>query len=90
MTEITFFELHLDDATFNAPFSAAESPEEIAGSSGGGLLSRGGTDDEEAGATAGEGGGPSALPVLLGLVVLALALVGVRRFVGGEPERVPE
>lgn len=96
MTDITFFELHLDDAsiTANAPFSAAESPEDLDRRSGRRFLpGRGGSDDDSAAtATSGDGdsGGFSPLPVLLGVGALVVAVLLARRIVGGKSEPVPE
>ncbi|WP_459191402.1 hypothetical protein [Halosimplex sp. J119] len=77
MVEITFLEVHLDGAEFtaNAPGSGGFSDED------------GATD--ETGLGSGEsdtGGGSSPLPSLLAFVGLVVAVVVVRRLLGGSGE----
>jgi hypothetical protein len=84
MVDITILELNLEGADFtaNAPGSG-ESASEMKG----GLFS--GSDDEESVAADESGGGPSPLPLVVGVAVLVLAVVAVRRLLGGEAEPVP-
>lgn len=102
MVEITLFEFNLEsvDFTANAPFSAAESPEDLADESGGsgfpfglGRQSRSATDEDEdveVDVVEEESGGRSPVPVALGLgLVVVLFLVG-RRLMSGESEPLPE
>lgn len=86
MVEITLFEFHLDGSEFtaNAPFSAAESPEEDAD----GLLRRG-SDGDERGAADDGGRRLGPLPAIAVLVAVVVLFVVGRRLLGGEPELVP-
>ena len=86
MVEITLFEFHLDgsELTANAPFSAAESPDEDPG----GLLP-GGSDEDERGAADDGGRGLGPLPAIAVLVAVVVLFVVGRRLLGGEREPVP-
>ena len=78
MVNITLFEIHLDEAVFeaNAPF-AGESDEEAAESAIG----------TEAEPTSDEGDGPPAVvPLVMGLVVLVALAAILRKLRGGDDE----
>jgi MYXO-CTERM domain-containing protein len=72
MVELTLFEIHLDGSEFtaNAPFTSGESDD---------------SDDFEV-ASEGDSGGPNPAKAVLGLLVLVVALVLVRRLVSGSDE----
>jgi len=93
MDELTFFEIHLDGASFEAkaPFSGAESPDDVDADATGGILPglRGDDEDEPAAGDA-EGDGSGPLGAVLAVVALVVLVVVLRRLVGGEPEPVPE
>ena len=75
MVEITLFEFNVDteELTGNAPFSGRSGSDR--------------DDDELAGTD--DGRNPKPILVGAGLLVLVLAVVAGRRFLGGEPESLP-
>jgi len=68
MVDITLFEIHLDEGTMtaNAPFSGSSEPDEA---------DSGDTDEDE------DGGGFPVAP-LIGLLVLAVLLIGAKKLLG--------
>lgn len=75
MVEITLFEFNVDaeELTGNAPFSGRSGSDR---------------DDDELARTD-DGRNPKPILVGAGLLVLVLAVVAGRRFLGGEPESLP-
>ncbi len=85
MVNITLFEIHLDDASFeaNAPFSGSEAEElseEEAEEAVTGAIGSGDADGS---------GPPKVLPLVVGLVVLVGLAALVRKLRGGGDEEPP-
>jgi hypothetical protein len=77
MVEITLFEFNVDaeELTGNAPFSGRSGSDR--------------DDEDELAAADDDGRNPRPILVGAGLLVLVLAVVAGRRFLGGEPESLP-
>jgi hypothetical protein len=85
MAKFTLLEVHLDGAEFtaNAPYSEGEPDEEPGGFEG---LPFGGDEGDEATETASDEGGANPFGIVLTFAGMILAVVALRRILGGSGE----
>ena len=88
MAKFTLLEIHLDDADFtaNAPYSS-ESADDTDGFGG---LPFGGDESDETAETASDEGGVNPFGIVLTFAGMILAVVALRRLLGGSGEPVLE